>query len=1147
MIGRSMAAVICCIFVSCLANIARPESGEGYYRYPTIHKNVIVFSAEGDLWRVSSDGGVAQRLTSHASEETNPCISPDGATLAFTARYEGPPEVYTMPMTGGRTKRWTFDSEPSTVVNWISDSKILFSTPHYSSLPDEQLVILDIANGDRRRVPLSQASDGVFGADGKTLFFARPAFHGNNTKRYKGGTARSLWRFKDGAGEAIKLTADHPGEHHSPMFAHGRIFFVCDRDGTMNIWSMDETGENKQQHTFHKGWDVISASQDEHFIVYQLGADLWRYDMESGKYAKVPITLASDFDQLREKWVSDPMQYLTAAHIHPQGESVVLTARGRVFVAPAKQGRLVQASRKQGVRYRDAVFMPNGKQLLALSDESSEVELWTLSASGLAKPEQMTNDGHILRFTGVPSPDGSRIAFTDKNEDLWVLHPKNKMQTKVSSNREGVSGIAWSPDSRWIAYSMTAVNSYSQIHLYNVENDTRAVLTSDRVNSVSPAWDPKGEWLYFLSDRNLVSSVGSPWGPRQPEPNFVNTMKILQIALRKDVRSPFQADNELTITKSAAASEKVVKKDEKVVKKDETVEAADKKESVSQAESKDSPEAGPKSGEKRAVKPLEIELDGINRRIYPIPVAAGNYSNLAVTKDAIYYTSQTSDSRAEAAIGFTTVNLMAIPIKNKDNEAKQIADGILDFELSADGLKMLIKKRIELFVVPAGPSTRNLTEGRLDLRGWSFSMDVSDDFRQLFIDAWRLQRDYFYDANMHGVDWKAMLKKYLPLVDRVTTRGELSDLIGQLMGELSALHVSVVGGDSRVGTEQISLATLGARLERDANEGGYRVDYIYRADPEYPDQLSPLAKFGVDVKEGDIITEINGEDVLASPHVNALMRNQSRRQVLLTVRRPGSTEPHQVIVEPLSFESGLRYDDWEYTRRLRVEDLGNGKLGYVHLRAMGSSDLSDWYREFYPVFRREGLIIDVRHNRGGNIDSIILEKLLRRAWAFWAPRAGEPYWNMQYGFRGHMVVLCDEFTASDGELFAEGFRRLGLGKIIGTRTWGGEIWLSPNNLLTDRGHARVPQSGVYGPEGKWLIEGHGVDPDIVVDNLPHATFNGQDAQLQAAIDHLLDRIRKEPITVPPPPQHPNLAVDESDNSSTANSSESPARKPGATP
>jgi tricorn protease len=342
------------------------------------------------------------------------------------------------------------------------------------------------------------------------------------------------------------------------------------------------------------------------------------------------------------------------------------------------------------------------------------------------------------------------------------------------------------------------------------------------------------------------------------------------------------------------------------------------------------------------------------------------------------------------------------------------------------------------------------------------------------------------------------------------------------MGELSALHTFVTGGDVRRGTDQVQMGSLGALLERDPQAGGYRVKHIYKNDPDLPDQQSPLAKLGVDIAEGDVITQVNGVDTLSESDIGALLRDKAGKQILLrAVNSVGAKR--DCIVKPITMaqESGLRYSEWEYTRRLKVDEAGKGQIGYLHLRAMGSNDISQWVREYYPVFNRQGLIIDVRHNGGGNIDSWILGKLLRKAWFYWQPRVGNPYWNMQYAFRGHLVVLVDENTASDGEAFAEGFRRLGLGKVIGSRTWGGEIWLSASNQLADRGIATASEIGVYSQEGQWLIEGHGVDPDIVVDNLPHATFNGQDAQLEAAIKHLEELIKKNPRPLPKAPNHPD--------------------------
>jgi tricorn protease len=374
---------------------------------------------------------------------------------------------------------------------------------------------------------------------------------------------------------------------------------------------------------------------------------------------------------------------------------------------------------------------------------------------------------------------------------------------------------------------------------------------------------------------------------------------------------------------------------------------------------------------------------------------------------------------------------------------------------------------------------------------------------------------------MNGVDWPAMRDRYLPLVARVTDRAELSDIIGDMVGELSALHIFVFGGDMRKGQEDIDPASLGAGLVRDEEEGGYRIDRIYQADPDYPGLLSPLAKPGVDLKEGDVLLAINGVSLTNVEHPHSLLRNQAGKQVLLLVKSADDEKTRQVIVKPISLsqERALRYDDWEYTRRQEVEKLGKGDIGYVHLRAMGGGDIAAWARQFYPVFDRKALIVDVRHNTGGNIDSWILEKLMRKAWFYWQPRVGNPTWNMQYAFRGHIVVLCDEHTASDGEAFSEGFRRLGLGKVIGSRTWGGEIWLSLDNWLVDKGIASAAETGVYAPDGKlWLIEGHGVDPDIVVDNQPHATFEGQDQQLKAAIEYLKKELQLHPV--PNPPSHP---------------------------
>ena len=518
----------------------------------------------------------------------------------------------------------------------------------------------------------------------------------------------------------------------------------------------------------------------------------------------------------------------------------------------------------------------------------------------------------------------------------------------------------------------------------------------------------------------------SPWGLRQPEPFFDLPVGLYHVSLIKDLRSPFEPADEL----HPPSKEK-------------------KKDSQSKEE------------ETNAVPSVTIDLTGLQERVQPVPVPPGNYRHLDMTGKRLLLLA--SGSGLE---GQTNVALRSLEITNVEPKLKTLAESVKTFELSADRKKLLIRKDDNFYVVNADAAAPAKLEKGVSLKGWTFPLNPRQEWRQMFREAWRLERDYFYDTNMHGVDWPAILEKTLPLVDRVTAREELSDLISDMVGELSALHIFVRGGDSREGPDKVKVGALGARLVRDPSAGGYRIAHIYRSDPDYPARQSPLAKPGLNIQEGDILEMINGVAVLSVPGLGDLLRNQAQRQVLLRLKPQGTSSSREIVVTPMTAEEEalLRYDEWEFTRRQQVEQIGQGAIGYVHLRAMGANDIAQWARDYYPVFNRAGLIVDVRHNRGGNIDSWILEKLLRKAWFFWQGRAGEPYWNMQYAFRGHVVVLCDSYTASDGEAFAEGFKRLGLGKVIGTRTWGGEIWLSFDNWLADQGIATAAEIGVYGPE-----------------------------------------------------------------------------------
>jgi len=700
----------------------------------------------------------------------------------------------------------------------------------------------------------------------------------------------------------------------------------------------------------------------------------------------------------------------------------------------------------------------------------------------------------MLRTDLFPSPDGRWLAHTDKNGRLYLTDLKDAKHATRRIDVEAEGGVAheyeefaWSPDGKALAFTRAGrISERNQLYLYLVNEDRVLPLTSNRYAASAPAFTPDGHWLYFVSARDFqVGPKGSPWGDRNMGPNFDKRNRIYALALQPGQRWPFAAADEL---------QSEVKKDEK--KKDDKKDDKEKKE------------------DKKALP--AIVTAGLTERLFEVPLPGSNATALRADAKRLWWLEVGDKNRKQ---------LKSLPIDNQGAQADNVADNVRNFALSADGKKLMVVRgegTPEVLIVDAGPKLpSDIAHSRVKWNEWQLAIDPKSEWLQMFNDAWRMQRDFFFDAKMRGVDWKAMHAKYEPLAQRVTDRAELGDLLGQMNSELGILHSQIGNPDLRAGEAAPAQAGLGAQFAREA--AGLRIERIYVDDPELVDQAGPLKAQGLDFRIGDVITSINGRAATSAPDVSELLRGQAGRQVLIEYRR--AEQALQAIVKPVlaTREAQLRYADWRQQRAARVEQAGQGRLGYVYIDAMSGRDIASFARQFYAQIDREGLVIDVRYNNGGSIDSWIIEKLLRRAWAFWqrrSPLGSTPIPNMQQTFQGRLVVLANEQTYSDGETFAEGIKRLGLGPVIGMTTSGAGVWLSDGNQLLDKGIARAAESAQIAPDGRQIVEGMGVSPDIRVDNPPRASFKGQDAQLEAAIAELQRLIKAGPRVEPKAQAYP---------------------------
>lgn len=1079
----------------------------GFYRQPALQGEQVYLVAEGDLWRVGTQGGTAQRLTTHPGLESQPAVSPDGQWLAFTAQYEGGTEVYLMPAAGGTPRRLTWEGSGMRVWGFSAAGEVIYTG--LDSRPGSQLFALDPKTGQRRQLPVAQASDGALSADGKTLYFTRNGLRGDNARQYRGGAIARLWALDLGSkAEARPFIAEGQNDRRPMPYRAGgqeRVAFLSDRDGTVNLWSVNTQGGDLRQHTRHAGWDIRHAALDGSRVVYALGADLYLLDLaQAGEPRRLDIVLTGDFDQQRERWIKKPQDFLTDTGFAPNGERALLAVRGHLATQGVGTLRRAELPQPADGRCKQGEFSADSKRVFAICDFSGEHEIWRFAANGQGQPEQITRwatpDATTQRLALLPSPDGRWLAHTDKEGRVWLTDLKAAPQA-AGATRQIAQGLqrpqpelqAWSSDSQALVWAVALRNTdRSQLQLYRLADGQTHTLTSDRYDSDSATFSPDGQWLYFASARNFsVTGNPGPWGDRNTGPFFDRRNRLYALALQPGLRSPFAAKDELD-----TADRKDDKPADKPAEK-----APDKK-----------PE------DKKPAKPALV-VAGLAERLFELPLPAGNYRALRTDGKRLWFLDQDLERKS---------SLKSVAIDNQGSAPETLSGDVRSYELSADGKKLMLVRNLpnvapEVLIVDATPKLpAELPKSQVRWSDWQIPTQPQAEWRQMFADAWRMHRDHFYDKAMHGVDWVAMRAKYEPLVARLTDRHELAELMAQMVGEISALHSQVAPGDPRTGPDEPALAGLGARFSKAPD--GWRIDAIYAADPELPSEAGPLAAPGLGLQVGDVITAVNGRAAAAAPHPFELLRGQAGRQVLIEVKQAsGKTVQRIVTPVPQLRENQLRYNDWRVSRARAVEQAGQGRIGYVHLRAMGGADIADFVREFYAASDRDGLIIDVRHNNGGNIDSWVLEKLLRRAWAYWQPRSpdGAPvYPNMQHAFRGQVVVLMNEETYSDGETFSEGFKRLGLGPVIGKQSSGAGVWLSDGNRLLDNGIMRAAETGQIDASGRFLIEGIGVKPDIEVDNLPRATFMGQDAQLDAAIAELKRRIAAQPVPIVKPGLYP---------------------------
>ncbi|HLU53452.1 MAG TPA: PDZ domain-containing protein [Acidimicrobiia bacterium] len=1060
---------------------------QGYYRHPTIRGDRIVFVSEDDLWEVSTDGGRARRLTANPGPSSFPAYSPDGRRIAYTGRDEGVNEVHVMDADGGHPRRLTFHGALSQVVGWDGEDVIYASNAEWPFGNDSRLWAVPSDGGAPRLLPWGPARSIAFQPAGPGKVLGRHTADPARWKRYRGGRVGTLWIDRDGDGEFQPLVR-LDGNLTSPMWIGSRIYFISDHEGHGNVYSVTPTGRSLRRHTHHEDFYARHASTDGRHIVYHCGADIWLLDPGSDDGPRrVDIELPSARPHRNRRFIS-PGRFLETVSIHPAGHSLAATVRGGSFTMGLWEGPVRRHGTVSDVRRRLTTWTADGESIVAVTDETGEDAIVVEAVDG-SKRRLIEGDLGRIRSIDVAPAGDARVAVTNHRHQLLIVALDTGRIREVHRNPHSwIAGTAWSPDGRWLAFSAATSRTSHSIHLHDTSKPrsqpTR--VTTPGFDDRWPSFDPGGRYLYFTSARVFdpvydthFHDYGFPTGTR---PHLVT--------LRGDIPSPF--DPAQRPLRAPGSPPPVPPRDNGPKKNDE--EEAD--------DSSPSPE------------PVEIDLEGIEDRVVAFPMPSGRYGPVLGAKSRAFVLSFPVRGALSESDG-PTGRLEAWDFNTEKIE--QITDGVSSIGVNADGSVLVVRAGRKVRVVPSswkddksGNSEANRTTGWVDIGRIRAEVDPAREWRQMYSEAWRLQRDHFWYEDMSGVDWREVHDRYLPLVDRVGSRSEFSDLLWEMQGELGTSHAYELGGDYRpVPTYPQGL--LGADLEQ--TRSGWRIGRIPRGDPWDPKATSPLAATGVDAREGDRLVAVDGVEVDTDSDPRSLLVDRGGRPVQLTLKR-GRRRPHTVTITPLTDETALRYREWVEANRAAVAEATDGRAGYIHIPDMGPAGFAEFHRYLLSEVDKDGLVVDVRYNRGGNVSQLLLQRLMRRRLGWEVTR-----WRVPVPFpydapAGPMVCITNELAGSDGDIFSHTFKLAGLGPLIGTRTWGGVVGIWPQQSLVDGTVTTQPEFAHWFQDVGFSVENYGTDPDIEVHIAPQDYAAGRDPQLQRAIDELLELMARHEPQIP---------------------------------